>query len=107
MQVNTAWAQKNPQLVKGLVVAMNKSIAWFYDPKNRDEAIDLMTVASKANRNEVADSYDYNIKIQHFAKTDVIERRPFEALIKDMRDLNLVHSDVTLEQVVYPGVKIE
>jgi hypothetical protein len=24
-----------------------------------------------------------------------------------MRDLNLIHTDVKLEQVVYPGVKIE
>jgi hypothetical protein len=47
------------------------------------------------------------VKIQHFAKSDAIPRVPFESLIKDMRDLKFVLSDVKLEQIVYPGIKIE
>lgn len=107
MMVYTPWAQKNPQMLKGLITAVNKSIDWFYDLKNRDEAINMMATASKANREEVAESYDFLVKIQHFAKSDAIPRAPFESLIKDMRDLKFVLSDVKLEQIVYPGIKIE
>ena len=87
-------AEEPPQLVKGMITAVNKSIDWFYDTKNREEAIKfLMATAffSKANRDEVAESDDFLIKIQHFAKDRRDPpRAPFEALIKDMRDLKFV-----------------
>ncbi len=38
--VNRSWATAHKATVKKFIAAYSKAIAWFYDTKNRDEAID-------------------------------------------------------------------
>ena len=46
--VSIAWAKAHPDAAKSLVAVLDKSIAWFYDDRNRDEAIDILVKASHA-----------------------------------------------------------
>src|SRR3954451_16550898 len=45
--VNKNWAEKNPAVMRKLLAVHNKSVAWFLDKTNRQEAIDIMVEASK------------------------------------------------------------
>src|SRR5438477_453318 len=47
MAVNRAWAQANPKVVERFVAVFVKSIAWFEDRRNRDEAVRMMVELSK------------------------------------------------------------
>src|SRR5215470_13569513 len=45
--VNRNWAAKNKDVLQRILAAHLKSVAWFYDPKNRAEAVSIMVEASK------------------------------------------------------------
>ena len=45
--VNRNWAAKNQALLQRLLAAHKKSVEWFYDAKNRDEAITIMATVSQ------------------------------------------------------------
>jgi ABC-type nitrate/sulfonate/bicarbonate transport system substrate-binding protein len=45
--INRNWAAKNGPVVQRILSAHSKSVAWFYDPKNRAEAVAMMAEASK------------------------------------------------------------
>ena len=57
--VNTDWAKKSPELMRKLLAVHNKSVAWFLDPKNRQEAIDIMVEASKLKPEVITQTYDF------------------------------------------------
>jgi NitT/TauT family transport system substrate-binding protein len=104
--VNTRWAAAHPDLVTGLVAAIDKAIDWLYDPVNRDEAVRLIVATTKENPEIVGKSLDYLLSIGFFAKTDTISRSVFEDYISKLRALKLVKTDLKLEQAVYPTVRI-
>src|SRR5258706_322634 len=87
--------------LKGKKIAINdvidEAVAWFYKPENRDEAIDILMQASKANREEIADSYDFLVGIDFFARTSGIRREPLNALMKEMVAIKDMASMIPIE----------
>ena len=67
--VNRNWAAKNGSVVQRILAAHSKSVAWFYDPKNRAEAVAMMAEASKIKTEDVDKSYDFFIKGKYFEPT--------------------------------------
>ena len=41
-EVNRAWAMAHLELAKRMLAAFDQGVAWFYDDKNRDEAISIL-----------------------------------------------------------------
>jgi len=102
--IGRAWAAKHRDAAEHFRVALDRSIAWFYDDKNRDEAIDILATEMKSGRDEVARSYDYLRKIEYFSRSDAVSRRRLDNLIKAMKDLGDIAGTVTVEQLVVPGL---
>ena len=50
-------------------------MAWFSDPKNRDEAIKIMVEPSKLKEDVVAKSYDFLHKNEFFESTGKVSRQ--------------------------------
>ena len=64
--VNKAWAGKNEAILKRLLAAHSKSLEWFYDDKNRDESIKILTSVSSLKPDDVSKSYDFFRKNNFF-----------------------------------------
>ena len=65
----TDWAKQNSEILRAYLRGMSNSVAWLYDPANREEAINLLTEVSKQPRELVADTYDYYFsEIKPFSK---------------------------------------
>jgi hypothetical protein len=48
--------------------AYSRAIRWLYDPKNKDQAINLLVKYSKQDRKDSADTYDYFVtKLRAFS----------------------------------------
>src|SRR5229473_2831482 len=58
MAVNRAWASANPKIVEKFVGVFIKSIGWFEDRRNRDEAVQMMVEFSKLKAADVERAYD-------------------------------------------------
>jgi NitT/TauT family transport system substrate-binding protein len=96
-------AQHRDALVKMLSV-LDKSIAWFNDTSNRDEAVDILAKEMHSAREPVERSYDYLRKINYFAPNTDISRSRMQNLINAMKALGDVKTDITPDKVVVPGL---
>jgi NitT/TauT family transport system substrate-binding protein len=104
MQISRRWAATRKKVARDLVEAVDESVAWFYDVTNRDEAIEIMTTAAKANRPEVAESYDFLSGIEFFARTGKVRRAPLVKMMQAMKDMNDISSIIPVEKLVLEGV---
>ncbi|MGD0151060.1 MAG: ABC transporter substrate-binding protein [Xanthobacteraceae bacterium] len=96
-------AQHRDTLVK-LLAVIDKSVAWFDDPANRTEAVDIMTNEMKSARAPVERSYDFLRKINYFAPTNAISRARMQNLINAMKALGDIKSDIIPDKIVVPGL---
>jgi ABC-type nitrate/sulfonate/bicarbonate transport system substrate-binding protein len=102
--VRLDWADKHRDTLKRFLAVLDKSVAWFYADSNRDEAIDILAEASHANRDQVAQSYDFQKKLNYFARTDEISRTGLQHLIDAMKDLGDIEGKVTPERLIIKGL---
>ncbi len=104
MQVSQRWAKANMKEAKEINAAIDEAVSWFYDDTNREESIDILTEASKGDRKEVADSYDFLRRIEFFARTSVIHRKPLENMMKDMVAIKDMEKMIPISALVVPGL---
>jgi len=101
-EVNRAWAGAHLDLAKRLLAAFDESVQWFYDDKNRDEAIAILQRASKLSREDVAKTYDLFRKIMFFAPTPKVSRALLENLMKAEMEIGVRDHMVPPERLVMP-----
>src|SRR5262249_37772432 len=65
---NTDWAAKNREALLSYIRAYSRAVHWLYDPKNKDQAVDILVKYSKQDRKDSADTYDYFVgKLRAFS----------------------------------------
>src|SRR5271170_3319033 len=82
--VSLAYAGKHRETLAKLLGALDKSVAWFDDSANRDDAIDIMAREMKSPRPPVERSYDYLRKINYFNPSNAVSRSRVQNLINAM-----------------------
>jgi ABC-type nitrate/sulfonate/bicarbonate transport system substrate-binding protein len=102
--VNTNWATKNPALLKRFLDAHNKSVAFFLDPKNREEAIDIMTEASKMDRGVIVKSYEFLHSRPYMEPTGSISKTKMGALLAALKEIGDLKGSTDVQRFVLPGV---
>ncbi|HEY3919566.1 MAG TPA: ABC transporter substrate-binding protein [Stellaceae bacterium] len=103
--VMVGWAKAHEGEAKAVVAAVDKSVAWFYDDKNRDEAIQILVDASHADRAQVAQTYDFTRQIAMYSKDNAISRSDLQHLIDAMKSIgDLQGVTVTPDQLVIKGL---
>jgi NitT/TauT family transport system substrate-binding protein len=95
--VNTDWAARNREALLGYVRAYGRAIRWLYDPKNKDQAVDILVKYSRQDRKDSADTYDYFVsKLRAFSADGLIS----DSSYKKMTDALLNWGD--LQQPIPP-----
>lgn len=102
--VNRNWAAKNKDVLRRMLAAHLKSVAWFYDPKNRSEVVAVMAEASKIKPEDVEKSYDFFVKGKFFEPTGVISRAKLDALVKAMQQLDDLPANFDTNSLVMPDI---
>lgn len=81
--VNTNWAAKNKPTLLAYIKAYGRAVRWLYDPKNKEQAVDILVKHSKQNRQDSSDTYDYFLtKLKAFSADGLTS----EATYKKMTD---------------------
>jgi NitT/TauT family transport system substrate-binding protein len=102
--VSLAYAARHKDTLIKVLAALDKSVAWFNDPANRSEAVDILSREMKLPREPVERSYDYLRKIDYFARNNDVSRSRMQNLINAMKALGDIKSGITPERVVMPGL---
>ncbi len=102
--VNRNWAEKNKDLLRRILAAHLKSVAWFYNPANRAEAVAIMVEASKIKTEDIEKSYDFLIKGKYFEQNGIISRTKLNAIVKAMQQLGDLPADFDTNTLVMPDI---
>jgi NitT/TauT family transport system substrate-binding protein len=102
--VSLAYAAAHRDTLVKLLAVIDKSVAWFDDPANRTEAVDILMKEMKSARAPVERSYDFLRKINYFAPTNAISRARMQNLINAMKGLGDIKTDITPDKIVVPGL---
>jgi ABC-type nitrate/sulfonate/bicarbonate transport system substrate-binding protein len=88
--VNLNWARDNKDVIRRFLAAYAKGVDWFYDRANRDEAISILISYLKSDPKDVADTYDFFVKLRAFDRAGAVEGSGVEnylAILKQQGDL--------------------
>jgi NitT/TauT family transport system substrate-binding protein len=102
--VSRSWAGKNPDILKRVLEAHGKAVAWFYDPGNRAEAVRMMAEVSRIKTEDVEKAYDFFVKGKFFEPTGTISKAKLNALVSAMQQLGDLPTPFDTEQLVLAGV---
>jgi NitT/TauT family transport system substrate-binding protein len=104
IDIGTDWAKSNGPLIKRFMTAYLKSVAWFYDEKNRDKAVEIMAKASQTSPNDNAQSYDYYRRIGFFERTGTVSTAALKSLVTVLKGMGEIKGELPPEKLVVPGV---
>jgi NitT/TauT family transport system substrate-binding protein len=102
--VNKNWGEKNPALMRKLLAVHNKSVAWFLDKANRQEAVDIMAEASKLKPDVIAQTYDFLHQRDFIEGSGAISKTKMTALLTALKGLGDLHGSTEPERFVHPGM---
>jgi NitT/TauT family transport system substrate-binding protein len=102
--VNVKWANANQAVLRKLIAAHTRSIGWFEDERNRDEAVKILMTASRLKQDDVEKAYDFMRKGQFFEPTGKVSRSKLASLAKAMASLGDLPESIDIDRVFLPGV---
>jgi NitT/TauT family transport system substrate-binding protein len=102
--VNTAWASAHKTTVDRLIDVYSRSMAWLYDPQNRDEAVQLLMKVSKTKQSDVELAYDFLIKGRYFEPTGSVSKARLGKLVAALKGLGDLPQNFSIERLFLPGV---
>jgi NitT/TauT family transport system substrate-binding protein len=102
--VNKTWAGRNQDVLRRVLAAQSKSIAYFYDDGNRAEVVRILLAVSGLKIEDVEKSYDFFRKNNFFDRTGKISRSKMNALLDAMVSLGDLQARGNIERFLLPGV---
>lgn len=104
MAVRRDWAQARAPIVKRLLSATDKSIAWLADASHRGEAIALLVDVGRSSKADAEASYDFLRRIDYFQADGRLSRATLQNLIDIERGLGNVGPSLTADRLVMPEI---
>jgi NitT/TauT family transport system substrate-binding protein len=104
MAVNVPWAKAHKETLAKVMRAQNRSIAWFEDAANREEAVQILQTESHLSKDDTEKAYDFFRNGHFFEPTGKVSRAKLAALAKAMESLGDLPGALDVDKVMLPGV---
>jgi ABC-type nitrate/sulfonate/bicarbonate transport system substrate-binding protein len=104
MAVSRTWAANHQDVIKRILAATDKSVAWLKDESHRAEAVELLVTAAKSTKENADKSYDFMRHIAYFAPDSRVSRKKLQNLIDTERQSGNVGPSLTADKLVMPGI---
>lgn len=102
--VNTNWATRNPDVMRRFLAVHNKSVGFFLDKNNRQEAIDIMVEASKLKPEVIAQTFDFLHSRPFIEGSGRVSKTKVSALLAALKAQGDLQGSAEVERFVLPGV---
>lgn len=104
MAVNRTWAAANKRTVAKLIAVYNKTMAWFYDANNRDEAVAILLRSTKLRKQDAEATYAFLHDGKFFEPTGKVSRRKLGTLVEALHSLGDIAPSTNVDTLILPGV---
>jgi ABC-type nitrate/sulfonate/bicarbonate transport system substrate-binding protein len=104
MAVNRAWAEQNADVLKRLLAAFTRGVAWFNDPKNHEAAVKIQADISHISADDVEKAYAFLHDKNLFEPTGTVSRRKIGAAVDALRELGDISGAPSVDHFLLPGV---
>jgi NitT/TauT family transport system substrate-binding protein len=102
--INRNWAGANGAVLHRLLSAHSRSVEWFYDARNRDEAVKMMVTVSRLKSEDVEKAYDFFRNGTFFERSGKVSRAKMSSLIEALKSLGDVQAAANIERFFLTGV---
>jgi ABC-type nitrate/sulfonate/bicarbonate transport system substrate-binding protein len=102
--VNKNWAATRLPLMRGLMQAYAKSLDWFLDEGNRQEAIEILRKTGNLEEKEVAQAYAFSRQIPFFETTGKLSRKQLGSLMNVLMAMGELRAPLPMERIALEGV---
>lgn len=102
--VDDAWAASNKPAIVGFLKGWRKAVDWFYDPKNRAEAVAILVKQSGQTRDNVEKTYDYYRALHIFPQDGTIDAKQLAALVQALGQMQALAHAADPERFVNPDM---
>lgn len=105
---NSDWALSNTEKVKLITEAIDESINWLYDIKNRNEAIAILSKVSNISMDESSIAFDWVIAQKSYIIEPEIKRSMVEDFVKTGKNWGTIpmEKNIPIEKIVVTTAKI-
>jgi len=101
---NRNWAATRRDVLQKLLNAQLKSVAWFYDERNRAEAVAILGQQSSIKPVDIEKSYDFYRDGRYFDDTGKLSKRKLGNLLEVMHNLGDLADAKSMERFMLAGV---
>jgi len=102
--VGVSWANGHKAILRRLLDAHAKAVAWFEDDRNRPEAVALLVAVSGLKPDEVEKAYDFYRKGKFFEPTGKVSMTRLKALVAALQSLGDLPAGMDVNRLLLPGV---
>jgi NitT/TauT family transport system substrate-binding protein len=91
------WVHDYPEVANAIVRAIGRAIDWWYDPRNKEEAIEILRKVSKQDRALIEKTYNYyHDQVQPYSRGAAVHADGFQNLLDTLVAANEVkHREVS------------
>jgi ABC-type nitrate/sulfonate/bicarbonate transport system substrate-binding protein len=97
-----AWAAKNKPAIIGFLKGWRKAVDWFYDTKNRAEAVAILVKKSGQTQDNIEKTYDYYRSLHIFPEDGTIDAKKLTALVQALAQMNTLAGPADPQRFVNP-----
>jgi ABC-type nitrate/sulfonate/bicarbonate transport system substrate-binding protein len=101
---NSNWINAHKDLTRKYLDAVNEGAKWFYDPKNRDEAIALKLKRSKMKKDDLEKSYDFYHKLHMFNTNSTVSKQHIRNVMDVLVGFGDLKAPFPVDRLVIPDI---
>ena len=101
---NSTWVNAHKDLTRRYLDAINEGAQWFYDPKNRAEAIAIKLGRSKMKDDDLQKSYDFYQKLHMFNTNSTISKQHIRNVMDVLVGFGDLPKPIPVEQLTISDI---
>ncbi len=102
--VSLAWAGAHKGQLAKFMTAYARGVAWFYDPANRTEAIDITAKYFTVDRGDVEQTYDFFQRLKIFDRSGSVTGSGIENLLVILKGFGELEGSTDIARFVDPSL---
>jgi len=101
---NTAWAAQHRDTMVAFARNYRRGVQWLYDPKNRQQAIDILVKYAHQNVQDVTDAYDYYVaRLKLFGSDGDVDDKAYEKMADGLAAIGVMKKPFPPKSAIFDG----